>query len=289
MNHFADVSSFFKDAHIVLNARNEEDVEPSTLMQHVSKLASRIKIEKSSYESPTKDSKPVGSNYERIIPQNEISKKEREAFWKNQKLEEDERLRQLKEKEAEKLKSTPKCNETVNNVNMPSLKQNQSVLLRKERLQEVESLIPKNNINSARAFFEQNSAASQINNSQREKFTSTHIVESKQTDNHKTYSEVNNKQSEHNKVNSEIKPNDVKQNQNTIANIDKIDEIDEEAEKVFEESNQSIVKVVEDENVNDEFYSNINYTNQFNNYYTESRSLENIQEEQGIFITNNLF
>ncbi|OTF69150.1 drebrin-like protein B-like protein, partial [Euroglyphus maynei] len=138
MNHFADVCSFFKDANIVLNARHEEDVEPDVLMQHVNKLASRIRIDKHTNGGGTtsnvtttngnhnhdhhydnEESKPVGTNYQRTVAQREISQKERERFWHQQKLEEEQRLKE------EKLKQTanrfdPKaelqrnCHETTN-------------------------------------------------------------------------------------------------------------------------------------------------------------------------------
>lgn len=33
-NHFADVVSFFKGAHITINARTDEDVEPGAYAEH---------------------------------------------------------------------------------------------------------------------------------------------------------------------------------------------------------------------------------------------------------------
>lgn len=276
MNHLADVRSFFKDANIVLSARNEEDVEPSTLMQHVSKFASRIKVDKSNGTVVSNDSsKPVGSNYKRIIPQNEISKKEREQFWQKEKQEEESRLKEKKAKElAPKIDlDSIKRNESTSDEQNSVDRRNSSESLRKERLNEAKAVISKNNITNARAFFEQNSSSSQLNNN------------NNSITNHGSSKPIG-------KLN--ISDDFVKREQNghshpvdtsttpasTNHDDSHVEEIDDIAEKVVEEANQyENEKQNDSEEAVDEFYTNLTYSSQYNAYFPESRSLENIEEE----------
>jgi len=270
MNHFADVSNFFKGAHVELNARNEEDVEPSALMCHVAKLSSRIKVDKAD-ESTYNDiggRNPVGTNYKRIVPQNEISKKERESFWQKQKQEEEERLNELKRKEKDrKLDMTNVKREESSDIQVKCSQNNQ---IRKERLDEAKSLISKNSINTAKAFFEQNSAASQLSHkSEPVRITTSNefITNEVKQDSQQTYlNHTSNKQI------------------NGNSSIHKEDEIDDVAEKVVEEANSSTLstELTDDveRGVENQFQSDsIDYSNQY--YYSEPRTLENIEEEPG--------
>lgn len=262
MNHFADVSSFFKGAHVELNARNEEDVEPAALMQYVSKLTSRMKFDKNGSQA-NDNQKPVGTNYKRIVPQNEISKSERELFWQKQKQEEEERLSEAKKKEAViKQNLTNIKRDDSTNLNVQS-KNVQSSQVKKERLDEAKTLISKNSINSAKAFFEQNSSVSQIN--------------------HKPEKVINIKESLVSTIKEEDSTNK-SSNKEQLNGNHREEEIDDVAEKVVEEANQLHKDLPEEESANELYASsNDNYHNQFEatNFYPEPRTLENIEEEQG--------
>ncbi|KAJ6221665.1 hypothetical protein RDWZM_000210 [Blomia tropicalis] len=273
MNHFADVSSFFKGAHIVLNARNEDDVEPSALMQHVAKVSSRIKFDKPLNDEPIGNQRnPIGTNYKRIVPQNEISQTERESFWQKQKQEEEERLKEAKKKEAEHkldIINVKRENENETNSQLYEQPKNQNNQVRKERLEEAKSLISKNNINNAKAFFEQNSAVSQINNNNSNKPEKINIHE-------KVTVETNVNSNGHAKYQEE--------------------EIDDVAEKFIEEANNekmtlridslenclgmtpTVQEEEEEEEEEDSYIPNVQFSNQ--SYYPEQRILENIEEEE---------
>ncbi|XP_017486415.1 PREDICTED: drebrin-like protein B [Rhagoletis zephyria] len=269
MNHFADVCSFFKGANVKINARNEEEVSPSVLMEHVSKLTSRIKIDKTNEAPPENDRKPVGTNYKRIVPQNEISKKDRETFWQKQKQEEEERLTEKKKLDSQmKLERSQVSRDDTASDSSKEPKNNSSAQVRKERLEEAKS-VSKNSVNSAKAFFEQNSAASQISHKQ-EKVIS--IREATASPPQRSNGQLN--------------------GNNT--NYQKEEEIDDIAEKAIEEeedqdkgveasSPDEIVYHGNNDEDEDQQYSlqSTNFQPQYNNnFYSEPRTLENIEEEQ---------
>lgn len=280
-NTLLSAISFFKGANVKINARSEEDVSPSVLMEHVSKLTSRIKIDKTNEAPPETDRKPVGTNYKRIVPQNEISKKDREVFWQKQKQEEEERLTEQKKLDSQmKLeRSLVKRDDTVS-ASSKEPKNNSSSQVRKERLEEAKS-VSKNSVNSAKAFFEQNSAASQLSHNQEKVINIREAVAlPPQSSNGQLNGNSNNAHSHHQKE----------------------EEIDDVAEKAVEEEEDqdkglevsSPDEVVYNENGDeeeDEQYSlrSTNFQPQFNNFYSEPRTLENIEEEQGSFLKLFLF
>lgn len=163
MKHVAEVQKFFKGFQIEIFARNEDEVQPSVLREQVNKLSSRIKIPKSSAENL--DIKHVGANYKRIVPANEISTKEREAFWEKQRQE--EMAVAKAEKEAKKKEAIKIERSEVNNNERPAPSSNSSHQVKKERIDEAKSVISTHSITNARAFFEQNTATSQISSSNR--------------------------------------------------------------------------------------------------------------------------
>nr|XP_039272018.1 drebrin-like protein [Styela clava] len=93
-NHVRDVERFFKGAHITINARNEDDVTPEQIMEHINRAsASTYAFDKTkgSYDDP---SEPVGSVYKKINPGAEISSKRNENYWEKQEREEEQRKKQ---------------------------------------------------------------------------------------------------------------------------------------------------------------------------------------------------
>ncbi|KAK8771575.1 hypothetical protein V5799_025181 [Amblyomma americanum] len=102
-NHLMDISNFFRGAHITVTARNEDDVEPSLIVEKLSKCTvSSFNLRERS--DPTESARPIGSVYKRIQPAREIASTEREKFWMKEQEEEKKRIKEEKLK-AEAAKS----------------------------------------------------------------------------------------------------------------------------------------------------------------------------------------
>ncbi|GFY39793.1 drebrin-like protein [Trichonephila inaurata madagascariensis] len=102
-NHVLDISNFFKGSHVTINARMEEDVEPSLILEKVSK-ASASKFNFKDRSDPVENMTPVGSVYKRIMPTREINPVEREKFWIKEQEEEKRRIIEEKKKAEEERK-----------------------------------------------------------------------------------------------------------------------------------------------------------------------------------------
>lgn len=197
-NHLRDIERFFHGAHLTINARNEEEVEPQLIIEKVSKVgtAYSFKAPRSDTSGPTV---PVGTAYKRVNPVKEINSKERDQFWQREEQEENKRIEEeRKRREAEKLKmeqeakqrelqeaaerearasarnnsidqikqAEQKASEAENNNKTEvyedvTVKVNQSDLLRQQRKQEAQSLIAQRTID-ARSIFEKNTSTGQI-------------------------------------------------------------------------------------------------------------------------------
>lgn len=198
-NHVRDVSNFFSGAHVTINARNEEEIEPQLIIDKVSKSGSAY-----SFKAPRSDdigpTGPVGSNYKRINPIKEINSKERDTFWMKEEEEEKKRVaeerkrieeekirlelerqqREIQEakirdaktelrnenimqiQEAEKhARDVNKKVESPTNYEDEIVSVNKSDELRRQRNQEAQDLISKRTID-ARSIFEQNTVAGQM-------------------------------------------------------------------------------------------------------------------------------
>lgn len=200
-NHIRDVGNFFSGAHLTLNARNEEEVEPQLIIDKVANAGSAysFKAPRSNYTGPTG---PIGSNYQRINPVKEINSKERDQFWMKEEEEEKRRVAEekkrldaerakleLEQKQRELLETKKRDEQSAQrNDNITKIKEaekhaadaqikqqnqdyfvdevavsavNKSDELRRQRNQEAQELISQRTIN-ARSIFEQNTAAGQM-------------------------------------------------------------------------------------------------------------------------------
>lgn len=198
-NHLRDVENFFTGAHLTINARTEEEVEPDLIITKVSKSGSAY-----SFKGPRSDTSgpttPIGSTYKRVNPVKEINARERDQFWLKEEQEEKKRLDEERvRKEAERLKREEEVkfrelNEAAQRERVSALrnsqiaqvkeaekvaldserrrsietfveevesKLSQSDLLRLQRNKEAQELISQRTID-ARSIFEQNTAAGQI-------------------------------------------------------------------------------------------------------------------------------
>ncbi|KAM6341825.1 drebrin-like protein [Podargus strigoides] len=97
-NHVSTVASFLKGAHVTINARAEEDVEPELIMEKVAKAsgANYNFHKESSRFQDTGPQAPVGSVYQKTNAMSEIKRVNKDNFWA--KAEKDEENRRLEEK-----------------------------------------------------------------------------------------------------------------------------------------------------------------------------------------------
>ncbi|XP_066495361.1 drebrin-like protein isoform X2 [Tiliqua scincoides] len=97
-NHVSTVANFLKGAHVTINARAEEDVEPDVIMEKVAK-ASGANYDFHKQGSRFQDAgpqAPVGSVYQKTNAMSEIKRVSKDNFWA--KAEKDEENRRLEEK-----------------------------------------------------------------------------------------------------------------------------------------------------------------------------------------------
>ncbi|XP_055676286.1 drebrin-like protein isoform X2 [Falco peregrinus] len=97
-NHVSTVANFLKGAHVTINARAEEDVEPELIMEKVAKASGanyNFHKESSKFQD-TGPQAPVGSVYQKTNAISEIKRVNKDNFWA--KAEKDEENRRLEEK-----------------------------------------------------------------------------------------------------------------------------------------------------------------------------------------------
>uniref|UniRef100_A0A672P071 Drebrin-like protein B n=1 Tax=Sinocyclocheilus grahami TaxID=75366 RepID=A0A672P071_SINGR len=82
-NHVSSIANFLKGAHVTINARAEEDVEPEAIMQKVGKAsgANYSFHKESSRFKDTGPQGPVGSVYQKTNAMSEIKKTNKDNFW----------------------------------------------------------------------------------------------------------------------------------------------------------------------------------------------------------------
>lgn len=199
-NHLRDIERFFKGANVTVNARTEEEVEPELILKKVANAGSAY-----SFKAPRSDTQeprlPIGSNYKRVNPIQEINATERDQFWLKEEIEEKKRVeeerkrrevdrRKIEEEamrrealEAEKREEKTKLrNSSIDQIKEAERhayevekshekvysdeaggdsKLNQSDILRQQRNEEAQNLIAQRTID-ARSIFEKNTSAGQI-------------------------------------------------------------------------------------------------------------------------------
>ncbi|XP_065103698.1 drebrin-like b isoform X1 [Paramisgurnus dabryanus] len=115
-NHVSTMANFLKGAHVTINARAEEDVEPEVIMQKVAK-ASGANYSFHKESSRFKDSGPqgpVGSVYQKTNAMSEIKKTNKDNFWAQAEKDEEKRIQEEKrkaEEERQKLEKERKARE----------------------------------------------------------------------------------------------------------------------------------------------------------------------------------
>lgn len=106
-NHVSTMANFLKGAHVTINARAEEDVEPECIMEKVAKAsgANYSFHRESGRFQDTGPQAPVGSVYQKTNAMSEIKRVGKDSFWaKAEKEEENRRLEEKRRAEEERLR-----------------------------------------------------------------------------------------------------------------------------------------------------------------------------------------
>ncbi|XP_034547942.1 drebrin-like b isoform X2 [Notolabrus celidotus] len=100
-NHVSSMANFLKGAHVTINARAEEDVEPEVIMEKVAKASGAnysFHKESSSRFQDSGPQGPVGSVYQKTNAMSEIRKTNKDSFWANAEKEEEKRRQEERRK-----------------------------------------------------------------------------------------------------------------------------------------------------------------------------------------------
>nr|XP_046243166.1 drebrin-like b isoform X2 [Scatophagus argus] len=103
-NHVSSMANFLKGAHVTINARAEEDVEPEVIMQKVAKASGAnysFHKETSSRFQDSGPQGPVGSVYQKTNAMSEIRKTNKDNFWAQAEKEEEKRRHEERRKAEE--------------------------------------------------------------------------------------------------------------------------------------------------------------------------------------------
>ncbi|XP_030593940.1 drebrin-like b isoform X3 [Archocentrus centrarchus] len=106
-NHVSAMANFLKGAHVTINARAEEDVEPESIMQKVAKASGANYSFHKEVSSRFQDSGPqgpVGSVYQKTNAMSEIRKTNKDNFWAQAEKEEEKRRQEERRKAEEERK-----------------------------------------------------------------------------------------------------------------------------------------------------------------------------------------
>ncbi|XP_024154709.1 drebrin-like protein B isoform X2 [Oryzias melastigma] len=81
-NHVSSVASFLKGAHVTINARTEDDVEPETILGKVAKASgANFNFHKQTQNYRDAPRGPVGSVYRKVNAVEEIQQTKKDDFW----------------------------------------------------------------------------------------------------------------------------------------------------------------------------------------------------------------
>ncbi|XP_078421493.1 drebrin-like b isoform X2 [Cetorhinus maximus] len=99
-NHVSTIANFLKGAHVTINARADEDVEPEVIIEKVAKASGAnysFHKEKPRFQDTTPQG-PVGSVYKKTNAMSEIRSVNKEGFWAQTEKDEEKRREEDKKK-----------------------------------------------------------------------------------------------------------------------------------------------------------------------------------------------
>ncbi|XP_060787173.1 drebrin-like b isoform X2 [Neoarius graeffei] len=99
-NHVSSMANFLKGAHVTINARAEEDVEPDSIIQKVAKASgANYSFHKESNRFRDMGPQgPVGSVYQKTNAMSEIKRTNKDNFWAQAEKDEEKRRQEEKKK-----------------------------------------------------------------------------------------------------------------------------------------------------------------------------------------------
>ncbi|KAM9734440.1 drebrin-like protein B [Menidia menidia] len=112
-NHVSSMANFLKGAHVTINARTEDDVEPEVILAKVAKASgANFNFHKETQRSDAPRG-PVGSVYRKVNAVEEIQQSKKEDFWvQDQRDEEGRRREENQRAEQERQKTERERRET---------------------------------------------------------------------------------------------------------------------------------------------------------------------------------
>ncbi|KAM9801232.1 LOW QUALITY PROTEIN: drebrin-like protein B [Neosynchiropus ocellatus] len=94
-NHLGSIRNFLKGAHVTINARDEDDVEPEMVLAKVAKASgANFNFHQQTQERREAPRGPVGSVYRKINAVEEIQQTNKDDFWTQNQRDEEERRRE---------------------------------------------------------------------------------------------------------------------------------------------------------------------------------------------------
>ncbi|KAJ8285905.1 hypothetical protein GJAV_G00032330 [Gymnothorax javanicus] len=107
-NHVSSMANFLKGAHVTINARAEEDVEPEVIMQKVAKASgANYSFHKESNRFQDSGPQgPVGSVYQKTNAISEIKRTNKDNFWAQAEKDEEKRRQEERRKAQEDRQQT---------------------------------------------------------------------------------------------------------------------------------------------------------------------------------------
>ncbi|XP_072917892.1 drebrin-like b isoform X5 [Hemitrygon akajei] len=101
-NHVSTIASFLKGAHVTINARDDQDVEPEVIIEKVAKASgANYSFHKESSRFQDKNPQgPVGSVYKKTNAMSEIRSADKESFWAQTERDEERRREEDKKRKA---------------------------------------------------------------------------------------------------------------------------------------------------------------------------------------------
>ncbi|XP_028319386.1 drebrin-like protein [Gouania willdenowi] len=91
-NHVSSIAAFLKGAHVTINARDEQDVEPELILQKVARASgANFSFHQKNEKFRDFPRGPVGSVYQKTNAVEEIQQTQKEAFWAQTQRDEEQR------------------------------------------------------------------------------------------------------------------------------------------------------------------------------------------------------
>ncbi|KAJ3605185.1 hypothetical protein NHX12_027235 [Muraenolepis orangiensis] len=118
-NHLTSMANFLKGAHVTVNARAEEDVDPEAVLAKVAKASGvNFNFQMKRNPEPSHVSRePVGSVYKKTNAKDEIGNTDKDRFWAQTQREEEDQRKDSSKKVAEEKQRKINAREEIQQTN----------------------------------------------------------------------------------------------------------------------------------------------------------------------------